>query len=196
MRYVVMVTLFAMAPSVVHAADASAPRVSLITEPLASTAEVSSSALRAPIGSFVLIRTGAKRCAIKIIDIWRDDIDRPTSAFSSGGYTYFASYESYYRDDGRNELVTAGVRKRSGILKSGPSHGLGRMVVPRTTARPPCGGIRVTWMTPTWISFYPDKDLELAATWIRDVSSVDFVSTSLQWYRDDPTREPVLLMPR
>jgi hypothetical protein len=187
-----MVTIAPLATAV--AKPLVTERTTLISDDLRRTAEVYFEAIRSPIGGLVLFKRGKLRCAVLISDAWREGRDREPSVWRSTDPDSYASYVAYYRSDGKDDLTSSGVSKRSGTLHAGPFYGFGRMVVwGGSSTLLKCGQLTIEWQPPTWWNFNPTKDIEAAPTAISDPSLVDFSDVRLTWYRRDENREPIVL---
>jgi hypothetical protein len=167
----------------------------LSPEELAATGEIYFAGVRAPLGAFVLAKRGRNRCAIKIEKFWGEGEGQPPSAWHGGGPKQFASYVSYYRDDGNDHLLADKYRSASGTLSRLPHVGPGRLAVARGVRHANCGKLELHWSYPNWIEFYGISGLEFAITKITDPEHIHFDAPELRWVSEDPdgVRPPEVL---
>ena len=172
-------------------AGSERPAVSAETGPaptdqsLRSTGEVYWLGARAPLGNFLLVRKGALRCAIRIDSFGYEGENRTATILRQSGSIKVASYTSYYRSDGQDDLLKAGYRIYAGRLEDKPAIGLGRLATSSGAVHPECGELKVLWSFPTWIEFYPDADVEIAITRIADPHRLRFSESKIRWFAID-----------
>lgn len=140
----------------------------------ATTAVAPTNAVQAPLGRFVLLRSGADLAAVKLT--------RHTPTADGG-----AEYVWFYWGDGAGNLIGEAVEtgrgevferyagERSGWNSNRVTDVGGRLLMT-------CGPFRIEWSQGDWLYFPPGRGgLEMAVTPWSQVEDIDFEDPNLKW---------------
>lgn len=155
---------------------------------------ISLHSVSAPIGRFLLMRTGPNVCVLRFTDIHRGEDARPPTWWHEGGESEYAEYDWYYQwyySSGDFFTVESGHHK----LYQKPAVGIGRLRFPVGNNAIRCGSFpfRLRWWYPSHVSMTGDKGevfgVELAPTKWKEISEVNVRDSRLKWYRYDEKRK-------
>jgi len=147
-------------------------------------------------GRLILVRDKGAVCAVRFNAFTRGHDAKPGNAFNSGDESFSAEYE-WYGVDGKTGASTSSGKanvKRSATL------GIGRLVLPSTSAALKCGSIQgLSWNYPMYVSMFSGQKpqasrTEVAPTGWTDIKQLNLHDPRLRWYGYDEKR-PVLLLP-
>src|SRR6267378_3870712 len=147
-----------------------------------SHAIVSFGYVAAPINNVLLIRAQSGQCALRFTSFSRGHDAKPGSVFNSGDETFGAEFEwAFVSDNGAT-------RSGRGKCHAAPVVGVGRVVIPSTSARIDCGSIKgLSWNYPIYVSMFTgsqprDTGLRFAPTGCVELGRTTMTGTHLNWY--------------
>jgi hypothetical protein len=136
----------------------------------------------APINKVLLIRAQSGQCALRFTNFSRGHDAKPGSVLNTGDETLGAEYEwAFVSGDGAT-------RSGRGTVSRGPVVGVGRVVVPSTSARIECGSINgLSWNYPMYVSMFTgsqprDTGLRFAPTGCVELGTATATGVQLSWY--------------
>lgn len=149
----------------------------------------------APIGRIVLIRKGAKTCAIKFTQAWRGNDSDQGTPFRSGDETHRTAYESVNGElaDGKWSIDVSSISK--GEVGQGRLVGVGRLAFGTRSMTINCATFQIAWLPPTTVHFFSNKQrpadygVEIALTKWSEFREVDPHAGFLRWFRYDAARK-------
>lgn len=158
-------------------------------EEQAQTAAIVTFGFVAPVLQRVLlIRAKDGVCALRFSSYERAHDAKPGTAFNTGDETFAAEYEwAFYSKTGS---VKSGRHK----VSRGAIIGIGRVIVPSTSARIECGPIKgLAWSYPLYVSMYIDSKrsadgLQFTPTSCLDLSAAKSTAASYTWYKYEEDR--------
>jgi hypothetical protein len=166
------------------------PAGEIVAPDVSETYGVTSTNLCIPNGLVALIRRGDQLSAIRFVEVRRLNEDG----------TGYATYESYYRDDGRTDL--AGTVKRLDTVSVIGWGGFHPFSYRKGDAKLEAGRIALDYNFPTCVSFTlygrspADHGVEIAPTRWRDIREVNAADPTLRWFKYDETGGRHLEIPR
>jgi len=144
---------------------------------------VGPSAVRVPPGYFLLIRKGMDVGAIRFME-FRKGHDNLIGS---------AKYESYFLTQGKGSFSDSAAILKSGSVTTKMLSGFGRLSFGGGRRKLRIGNWTFTYRFPTWVSMYPDGEVEqdfgyeFAPTSAEEVSQIDVTNNRLRWYRNSQT---------
>ena len=143
-----------------------------------------------PLDRFILIRKKNEACALKFVKFWNEKEGRTTERY--------ASYISYYQNDGSGNFSNQNVKITEGQASNLPRRGWTRLFTwqPGTTYVK-CGPLKMAWEYYGGVAVIEDGDspkdygYEFAPTPWNNIGDVNISDRRIRWYRYDKSRKPI-----
>jgi len=150
-----------------------------------------------PLNNFVLLKSQVGICAIKFRSYIRDHDATPGSMFHSGSETFHAEYDWFYQTIGHNRFNKNSLISGQGKVKRSATIGIGRLILPSTSARITCGDIKIGWNYPTYLPMYSgnnrNNSISVAPTGWSEINKVKIDDNRLSWYSYLDSRDTIYI---
>jgi hypothetical protein len=145
-----------------------------------------------PLGRILLIHKDRQYCALKFTKFWTENNQTEK----------YATYESYYQNDGTGNLQNTNVKfsegKASHLPLRRPYHPF--LIQPGYT-KVDCGFLRLQWNYKGYVTFFKgydddaDQGIELSPTPWTNISEINVFDPRVKWYRYDESRIKEIKIP-
>lgn len=159
------------------------------TGPVMDDVRIVFSGVYMPMGRFPLIRKKDEICTLKFTRFWIEKQGKEKEQY--------ASYISYYQNDGSGNFLSHNVKITEGQASHLPLRGWSKFFWQPGKTYLKCGPLKLAWMYYGFVCAcekrgYPgDCEIELAPTPWENITEVNVSDNRIKWYRYDKNRKTI-----